>query len=284
MTELEQWFADLQTQGGLSPEDIAALQGVFAKSAKATEYAKGSVLRHSDYSRLVSEARTKQELAESELKKAQDLIDQNTAWSKEKDEAYQAAIARAQAAERDRLVLQQKLKDDYKVTPETLTDLGLDKVEVKPDPLKQPDVKYLTADDMEKALNLRGLDLLKMNAELFKLNKQHRALYGDDIDDPTEIINYALEKKTGTLKEAWEQKYNVAAKRTEIQEAQIKTRIDTEVARKLEDARSAELLKGTPGHVPDEGLFKILGNDGAKADSEVAARQARVARALAKTE
>jgi hypothetical protein len=74
------------------------------------------------------------------------------------------------------------------------------------------------------------------------LNAEHFKLFGSPLPDSESLVNEVERQKTlghkdFTIKRAWEQKFNVEAKRQEIQQAETQKIIDAKVQEGIKDYR-----------------------------------------------
>lgn len=287
--EVKQWIES----SPLAPETKAALLAEAGKDENA-QFIKQSVMMRSDYSRkqdeLTRQMQAKQEEVEREMQKAQDLVTANTTWRTQEETKYQQALARARAAEAERLKLQQTLRDNYGVSDETLKALGLDKVQVEPPatpPTNQNDnPQYLTPDEAKKLGRDVGYEAVMANAQVYDLGIEHQRLFGKPLENSRELINYALENKL-TLEDAFEKKYNASARREELAQQQRQKEIADAVEAAKRDWESSARVNGgrKAGEIRQGPVFQIKpdGQQGEQAAppvaSEVAAQQNRVAHA-----
>jgi len=288
---------DAQIQAWINglPLSDAAKQALLAEDGFEQVY-KDNVLTRSDYSRKMDELSKAKADVETERQKVTDLMAQNTQWKTGEESRLTDALRRAQAAETRLFNVQQKLRDEYDAYPETLKNLGLDgEVITKPDtsPLQDSkQVNYLTNEDFDKRANEQGMTFMSIQNQLFKVGKQHRKLFGSDDDyDPDDLLKFALDNKLSSIESAWEQKYNVSAKREEIRQAEVKRQIAEAVTLAKSQWESELALQRQsgpklPGAVidPDRQQFQRVvesTSTTSNAQGSQAAKQARIARASA---
>lgn len=295
-TELEQWLADLAKEGELSAETVATLRTTFDASPKAAEYAKGSVLRQSDYSRLAAAAKTQQAALDAEKARLDTLLADTSTRSAAEESKYKqqvaAATARAQSYEQRFLKAQQKLRDEYQVQDDTLKDLGLDEVITQPLPQTivpaapgEADDRYVTRDKFGEFETAARTIYPQIPAMISDLNAEHIELFGKPMRGAVELVNEAI--KTGRpMNELANERFGFDAKRQEMAAAARAQEIaDAVKAAQVEWQSQAAMqqrgaitgLQQTGQATPGRGLAGVLSQNAPSPDNKLAQQQARVA-------
>lgn len=216
MTELE-W---LKQESGLTDEDIKNLEAVggFAKLRTGLMKVLGlseQALKdktEAENARIAFEKRYQDEFIPEMRKVTQDSI------------RAQGELAAAQA----RL----KTAEEYGIVPEP------EKKTVEPPRAPgSPNPDALTRDEMNQFSARQSRTLIAMN----DLNADHFRLFGSPLPDTQGLVDevsrqHTLGNKSFTLKQAWETKHNVAAKREELTKADRQKEIDAAITadRKLQ--------------------------------------------------
>lgn len=233
--ETKQWLDDLHKTGGISDSAFAELKQNLEANSKGDEFVKGSVLRQSDYSRQMGEIDkakravedSQRTLAEKEqaLTKFQGELG---TWKTGAEASYDKALKEREAAERRAASAVAKLKTIAASSGVSEEDL-----------LKDLDMAPVNTEDKNKNKNLEGVDLSEfvrksdvqratqeatlLDGMVADLKDDHRELFGKSLN-ATELIKEAIKAQKG-VREYWEEKYKVADKRKELDEAAIQKRI-----------------------------------------------------------
>jgi hypothetical protein len=211
MTELE-W---LKEQSGLTEDELKAMEavaghtkfvGMLQKIIASNETAQ-SEKQAAEKARLDFEKRYQDEFIPEMRKVTQDSLRAQA----------EAAAAKAQL---------EKARE-YGIVPEA------DKTPAVEPPRApgSPDPNAVSRDDFGKFQNAQSRTIIALN----DLNAEHFKLFGSPLGDTQGLVDevtrqHTLGNKQFTLKQAWETKHNVPAKREEIAKAERQKEIDAAVA------------------------------------------------------
>lgn len=221
MTELE-W---LKQQSGLSEEELKAMEAV-AGHAKFV----GMLQKLMGENSAAMKAKSDAETARLDFEKRY-----NDEFLPAMQKVTQESI-RAQgdlAAARERL----KVAQEYGIVPEDAPPANT----APPRAPGSPDPNVLTRDDLNRFSSAQSTTLITLN----DLNAENFKLFGSPLGNTQELVDEmnrqrTLGNKGFTLKQAWETKYNVPAKREELAKAERQKEIDAAVAadRKVQAEKS----------------------------------------------
>jgi len=238
--ETEAWITGLKAEGNLSDEVLAQIRAATESNPRADEYVRGSVLRQSDYSRQSAEVQRARQEAEAAQREAQEFHTSLTEWKSGAEGSYQAALAAREAAElraQRALGRLQTVAAKYGAPDE---DTTLEGFEVKPSVNNTNFDPEKYAQDLEARVTSRVTsatsEAARLDAIIYDLGNEHQALFGRPLPAAEQLVNEALASKK-TLRQYWEDKYYVPAKRTEVSESLVNKRIQDEV-----DARMAKMV------------------------------------------
>ncbi len=198
----------------LTPEEKVVVAKALGNEKNLREL-EGRGLRQSEFSKQMDELKAKQAAADAEKAKAADYYVTTNQWRMQKETEFNSAVEARIQSVRPQLIASGLTE------AEADTILGGSKVEIKrgdpnPNPAngngKQEFVTRKEASDLERYFAaLPGLYLT--------LQSEHARLFGaDSIPDWQEIAKVSIENGK-TLKQNWEEKYNVQTKRDEIAKA-----------------------------------------------------------------
>lgn len=221
MNELE-W---LKQQSGLTDEELKAYETVLGDGKF-----KAMLKKLSEANVAGEAARTK---AETELKQFTDRY--NNEFVPAMRDVTQQSIAAAGEAAALKAKLE-KAKEFGIVVDDPVSNPN----PVAPRAPGSPDPNLVTRDDFGRFSQSQANTIVSLQ----DLNAEHFALYGAPLGNTQELVEEAnrqrlLGNKTFSIKQAWEAKYNVAAKRKEVSDAAAKKHDDEirEATRKEERER-----------------------------------------------
>lgn len=241
--DLQNWLKGL----GLSPEKAKVVEEAFS-AADVLPKVGETILTRSEFSRKMDELAKNEQKIASDLADKQSKVDQFYAqtaeWRKGKEQELSEARAAVTAAQGklagirtniDSIAAQYGVdKDDLKF----LDDIGA--APANPNPAAGPsggtivDGKYVTKEDFDRTAG-QFANFPLIPAVLHDITVQHRKLFGTDLENTEQLIADAIAAKK-PLKEFYESKYSVAAKREEVAkantEAEITRRVTEEVTRR----------------------------------------------------
>lgn len=191
----------LLDDANLSPEERKNVEASIGGVDKLIDTLNKGVMRQADYSRQTQD-----------LKKERETLQSN--WDTANEE-YKAMLAdnestkaELEKAKKDRDEAAQKLKDAEEKAKGATVDTS----------------KFLTAEQFEERQRTFAAGQTAYFGRTMKIMREHKALFGSDLD-PEEFIQEAIAaKKTPDV--YWEEKYNVKAKRKEISDADEKKKLD----------------------------------------------------------
>lgn len=209
MTELE-W---LKEQSGYTDEELKSFESVMgsAKFVSMLQKIQASVTqaaadkRAAEETAIESDRRYREEFLPEMRKVTQDAV-------------------RAQG-EAAKMAAQLKQAQEYGIVPEPPAAVEPPRAPGSPDP------NALTRDDLNRFSSQQSNTLIALN----DLNAEHFRLFGSPLGNTQELVDEVtrqrtLGNKTFSLKQAWETKHNVAAKREEITKAEQQKVIDAAIA------------------------------------------------------
>jgi len=243
--DLNKFVSDLQ----MTPEDKAGLEALFGKYPTAPTVIDSAVTAEVD-ARLTP-LRTQLESKQADL----DAQFETLASIRNKDsEAYDQAVAKAEKLSGDMAVLKariQRIGTDTGVDVEPyLKDLTVP--EPKPSGNGNSDQPAFDPAKFMAEANRAALNAFTSAAEMEDLAQEHQTLFGKPLSR-VELIGALREtvKRTGNgnlgLRDVWEQKYNVGAKRSEQAEADVQRRITEAVKKRETELADEAALRGTSG-------------------------------------
>ncbi len=239
--ELKSW---LESVAPLLDKDVRkGLEAELEKDEVANKF-KETVLARSDYSRAMDELRLKEQTTAEEQRKAQAWYDTLSAWQKEKEPLVQQTLREKELARAE--------LEAYKAQLKSLSEAGLidpSEASVKfespntPKPNGGAEPKYLTAENLKQERLQMERDFAYALANFGDIADQHQELFGSRLTRK-ELLD-ELMQKGGTLEEAWDRKYNVTAKRQELEQNRVN--------KLIEDARAEERAKVLSERAVDPG-------------------------------
>lgn len=251
-TETQQWLDELVKAGSLSEDERKVL---IATASKADTFIKDSVLRQSDYSRRQDELRverdkltTEYDRKLAEVRKYQEQLAEYDGKSKQELEVANARYVKS--VEALATVKAKALANN--LTVEELESISSSVTTPSAIPQKQVEQKRaLTEDDLPTYM----LRMAELYAGLNDLSLRHRKLYNEDLEVGSLLKEAQSSGKN--LADYYESKYKPADKERELTEKATNLRIETEVARRLEEWRSQNPL-AAPQTEERTGLFDDL--------------------------
>jgi hypothetical protein len=209
MTELE-W---LKQESGMTDEELKAMETV----AGAGKF-KAFLVKAVAYNTQASADKTAAEQARIDLENRY----QNEFVPEMRKVTTDALRATGEAA---RLKAELEQARQYGIVPEPPAAVDPPRAPGSPDP------NALTQDDLKRFSNNQSRTLITLN----DLNAEHFKLFGSPLGNTQEIVDEAERQRTlgnkgYTLRQAWEAKNNVPAKREEISKAERQKEIDAAVA------------------------------------------------------
>lgn len=223
-SDLKQWFAEIKAEGGLPDDQMQQLETILGAD-KVKTVLKRSVSNHKDWTKKTMEVAEQRKQVEADRAALEQQKQQNEQWREQVqgqiDDAYkQFQESNITAAKYQAII--KSVAGRYGIPEDQL--LG---GEVPPEPPKGTKVadvdtsKFLTKEDLEKQFSgLKSMDAL-VQAELLDLNAEHQELFGKPLRGHRELVNEAI-KSNRSIRELWQEKHGVQAKRDEIRETQIR--------------------------------------------------------------
>ena len=213
--EVQNWANEMIQQGGLKPEDLAAILG----NDKAAGYVKKSLKAQSDYSRQMDKLREKEtQIAEKEtgiIAVQEELID----WKENKAEPQLRAANRAlEKLHGEKAVIMTRLRtlqDAYQIPAVELD--GLLTGENTPPSKDEAPPAFITREDFTKEANQVVGALPRMVGVIRQIEREHEKLFGPGSFPDMEALMADQESTRAKLTEVWEKKYGVPAKRQEME-------------------------------------------------------------------
>jgi len=222
----EQFFTELCTEAGYSPEQTAQLLQLAKHEKVATKL--GGVLKtaQDDYQSQVG----RQKAAEDKLKSYEQQV---TDWYAKSNAAYQQAQAERDAMNQQLSVLKQSL--------------GVDPGNGYQPPTNGDTSKYLTKEDLLAAMNEQNTRFAGVIKDITRVSSRHAAKFGEELD--TEALEETLKQHPGlSVAQAYEQM--VGPRLREEQEKRHQKEKEEYAAEKLRDYKSQHHLPVDP--VPTE--------------------------------
>jgi len=245
----QEWFTSVVPEGvTLSDEQVQARDLLLADPAIAKNIG-NSVLRQSDYSRKSDELATEREAAATLKQQAVDA----------KAEA-DAFVVTQKDRDHNNLTLHESLVKDLATANARVDELGGEVVpaRVEPEPVvKEPDVKYLTAEDYEAREAQRDANTIEFSSRMIQLANQHQSDFGEAFD-PAPVVKHATEQGL-SLDDAYADLHK--DRFAEKTEADVLARIATAVQEKEIELRSANDFPEI-----DSGPQRVSGLDQAEED------------------
>jgi len=224
--DLKQWFAEIKAEGGLPDDKIAELETILGAD-KVKTVLKRSVSNHKDWTKKTMEAADMRKQVEADRAQMEQEKQQLAQWrdgvQAQLDDAYkQYQESNISAATLKAKV--QTIASRYGIDPKELMegDVPPDVQPTKGTPVANIDTsKFLTREDLDKQFNgLKSMDAL-VQAQLYDIAAEHQDVFGKPLRGASELVKEALQ--TGKpVRQLWEEKNNVQAKRSELLEAQIR--------------------------------------------------------------
>jgi len=222
----EQFFTELCTEAGYSPEQTAQLLQLAKHEKVATKL--GGVLKtaQDDYQSQVG----RQKAAEDKLKSYEQQV---TDWYAKSNAAYQQAQAERDAMNQQLSQLKQSL--------------GVDPGNGYQPPTNGDTSKYLTKEDLLAAMNEQNTRFAGVIKDITRVSSRHAAKFGEELD--TEALEETLKQHPGlSVAQAYEQM--VGPRLREEQEKRHQKEKEEYAAEKLRDYKSQHHLPVDP--VPTE--------------------------------
>jgi len=222
----EQFFTELCTEAGYSPEQTAQLLQLAKHEKVATKL--GGVLKtaQDDYQSQVG----RQKAAEDKLKSYEQQV---TDWYAKSNAAYQQAQAERDAMNQQLSALKQQL--------------GVDPGNGYQPPTNGDTSKYLTKEDLLAAMNEQNTRFAGVIKDITRVASRHAAKFGEELD--TEALEETLKQHPGlSVAQAYEQM--VGPRLREEQEKRHQKEKEEYAAEKLRDYKSQHHLPVDP--VPAE--------------------------------
>lgn len=271
--ELTSWLKSLGL-GDESVKNVVAAMGTDAEKVAPT--IKSQVMAQSDYSRAMDELRTKEDSLKQEyVTKTEQEMTALAAARSEFDTRYQTALKERVEAQ-NRLALVQaeidRVAAEYAVPDDALKAIRTQLTTAAPPATAPPAATPPPAVDPSKFMSMEQFTkeaaaYSRLPIEYMRIGAEHRSLFGVDpfIGDATgqtimdKVLNRAQAGDVGTdgkryklsLRDAWEREFNVAAKREEVREAAIQSRIEAARKEAEQKVRSELALAGTPVRNPN---------------------------------
>jgi hypothetical protein len=224
--DLKQRLAEIKADGGLPDDQIAQMEAILGTD-KAKAVLKRSVSNHKDWTRKTMEAAELRKQAEAERAAMEQEKAQLAQWrdgvQSQLDDAYkQYQESNISAATLKAKV--QTIASRYGIDPKELMEgeVPADVQPTKGTPVASFDTsKFLTKDDLDKQFNgLKSMDAL-VQAQLYDIAAEHQDVFGKPLRGASELVKEALASGK-PVRQLWEEKNNVQAKRDELREAQIR--------------------------------------------------------------
>lgn len=242
--DVQKWLVE---EMGFTAEEATTLAPQF--SSRADKLEKG-VLRQSDYSRQMNDLKKLQDqLAESNDKLNEELAEFATMQANG-ETVTAAAREQIEKLEADKLRLTQRLT-------RAAEELGKDPKELLGDvePLKK--VEPVAFDDKQLREDLRtqvggvASYMLRLNAKLPGIMREHKALTGEDLDVDAFIDGIQQDIAKGKTEnidpvKRWEAQYQIPTKRTEASQKKYEADIKAAEERGRMAERSEQAIPGTP--------------------------------------
>lgn len=246
--DLKTWLSGLAATGGLSPEDVALLEGKLGNPniVAAIQQLHDGGLRQSDYDRKMNELKAQTQREMDRLKGIENGL---TNWQKEAQAKVDEATRRYTEATTTRAQYEAALRrvaTDYGIDVETLLPAAVPPP--SPNPPAAPARTEPPAEDVTKKFQDQ-LDQAKrvfpfLPAELYDLGVEHQRLFGEPLSETTKIVQLAVEQSK-PIREVWEETYKVADRRQTVA-AEAQAAHDKQVA---DEAVKAYISKNaTPGY------------------------------------
>lgn len=243
--ELLGWLEEMTAE--IPKSDRERLEEILSQERVLPKFRK-SVLATREFSRKMDEL-------DKDFKKVKDHEQALAQWKLENETALKTnaelasrfqAEAQANALRASELENRLKFYSDQGVIDYTPPA----KTESKPveTPPVKPNGKYLTEDDVDKrvrqilAKEERAYSLLPALQQ--KLVSEHQKLFPGQYPDLVEITTKAWDENKN-IEEVWSEKYNVDARRRELETAEREKEIETRAQERLIKLRSEEAMRGT---------------------------------------
>jgi hypothetical protein len=225
---------------------------VGAPDDEAFEVFGNSVLMHEDYTRKTQEAAEQKRQADEALEANKTKRAELEEWYKKTSAGYEgdkSELTRLKAFEQEALGKFELLANKYRVPAEEI------KLEMASGNKSAEDAAAAVADQGGKAavkgggvspddLNQTADSLVTFQGEMLDLMADHQELFGNKLR-AKDLISEAAKAGTGDIRQFWEEKYGVAAKREEVAEAE-KKEWEEKIRKEAKDEALRE-LGGMPG-------------------------------------
>lgn len=241
--ETQAWLEDLRKEGNIGEEEFKKLSS--SLEGKADEFVKGSVLRQSDYSRVMSEVKQAQKAAEdaqaavatkeAAVTKYQQELAQ---WKDGADKNFQKALQEREAAARKAEAAVARLRTMAVANgldeTEVLKDIDTAPAPIKKDDMSQPfdTSKFLTREDAQKAVVESAL----IEGSIHDVSVRHQELTGQPLRNVKDLMMEALAARV-KLEDYVAKKFDYAKLEADKTEQAIQARIADAVK-----ARETQLL------------------------------------------
>lgn len=258
--ETEAWLKSLPLSKELGEALTKELEANHETEVKVRE----TVLGRSEINRKFDELKAEREKLETASataqKKADSMLDANVKWRKDNEAVVVKALEDQRKLESKLVATNAKLK--------LLADQGvIDPGELEPNAElpKTPDAKYMTQAEVERYWKEKESELGRNVgfgiANFGDVADEHFRLFGTHLKR-TDLMKEIADKNI-SLEDAWEKKFSVAAKRTELAETQRKQEIDQ--ARAEERLKVLSEISVSPGglgrsELLDDGINKHILN------------------------
>lgn len=241
-----QWLAELVKSANLSEAEKTALETTLQKP-ELLDYVGRSALRQADYDRLMNSSKSQLATKMQEIQG----YEQDLANWRGKTEQQVAQIqselgqSRAEAARIRQVAYSYNLTDEdlgAAVAPHTTPpgvdpQPGADKV-TKPSEFSAS--QFLESPEFQQLSTMYSL----LPAETADITAEHMRLFGSSPTNMREITTKALQERR-PLRDVWEETYEVADKRKEIETAKVEAEITRRVDEQMVAMRS-QALSGSP--------------------------------------
>jgi hypothetical protein len=308
--ELRSWLADIAADGSLSQEEIGTLQNILGKE-KVTGRLKDQVLMRRDYSRKTQELGDQRRSLEADVQAVLDERTNLANWKKDLDTKYNKALADLESARITEGQFRARIKSiaDRFGADETSLLEGIAAPAANPqnngggdrgggNGNGNPPVNYVTVEEFQRQVNRFDSSAPALMAEFADLSEEHMELFGKSLrtfeytdasgnvlHGRSALLAKAMEtngqlgrqnKPQRSLRQIWEQTFEVPKKRQELERAAIETevrgKLETEMRRQnTEAAMNGGNLRGMPQQREHSPIFARDMKTPAEKDAEAAA-------------
>lgn len=252
---------------GVSPEDAGQVKALFGRVPELGNRVHRKAEADRYFNQKQTEAQQILETANTKVREAEDQLAALATWKQAKEGDLKSAAKAVEDARTEAFRVKQALE-------RASTEVGFDAKSYLDGIVTTPPGNGQVAPVTPAAVNtdefVRRETLgnvlvgnLRAQAELLSVAREHRELFGKELDNPEALVDAMLEEArrgnpNATVRTVWEKVHNVPGRRGEVANAAVEQRIAEAVEAARVEERSAAALRGNTG-APDGPASPVLG-------------------------